>query len=76
MPDCDKVAADVFQIESALKAVDFNMMERVAGLRHKAVLHPLTSARKVDLCRWVRRLQGAGDGQRRVDMTGGAAGSN
>ena len=60
----------------ALEAVDFNVMEGVARLGDKAVLHPLAAARKVDLRRRVRGLQGTGNRQRRVDVTGCTAGSN
>ena len=41
----------------ALEAVDLNVMEGVACLGDKAVLHPLAAARKVDLRRRVRGLQ-------------------
>ena len=76
MPDGYDVAANVFQAQMALEAVDLNVMEGVACLGDKAVLHPLAAARKVDLRRRVRGLQSTGNRQRRVDVTGCTAGSN
>ena len=76
MPDGYDVAANVFQAQMALEAVDLNVMEGVACLGDKTVLHPLAAARKVDLRRRVRGLQGTGNRQRRVDVTGCTAGSN
>ena len=76
MPDGYDVAANVFQAQMALEAVDLNVMEGVACLGDKAVLHPLAAARKVDLRRRVRGLQGTGNRQRRIDVTGCTAGSN
>ena len=76
MPDGDDIAADVFQAEVALEAVDFDMVEGVTRLGDKSVLHPLPAARKVNFRRRVCGFQGTGDCQRGVDMTGCTAGSN
>ena len=68
------VAHNVLGIQAALKAVDLDMVEGIARPCDETVFHPLPAACKVDLCFRGRLLQGAGNGQGRVDMPGSTAG--
>ena len=62
------------QAELALKTGDLDMVEGVARLCDQTVLHALLTACKVDLGGRVGLFQSTGNGQCRVDMSGGAAG--
>ena len=74
IPEGDDIPLDIVQREFPLKTSDLNMMERVACLRYQTVLHALFPACEVDLCSRVCLFDGSGNGQRRVDVSGGAAG--
>ena len=76
MPQGHDVAHNVLGIQAALEAVDLDMVEGVACLGDKAVLHAFTAAGKVDLSGRLGRFQGTGNRQRRVDMAGRTTGSN
>ena len=71
-----EIATDILHTQLALKAVDFNVVEGIARLGDKAVLHAFPASGKMDLGGGVRLFQRSCDGKRRVDMTGSTAGSN
>ena len=74
IPQGDDVALDIVQAELTLEAGDLDVVEGVARLCDQTVLHALLTACKVDLGGRVGLFQSTGNGQCRVDMSGGAAG--